>query len=296
LAKTKKTILILGATGMLGSAVYGVLKDKYRLILTVKDQTKLKLLYKNYGKSKDHQIISFDAQSVYDEYRQRSAFPGHCLNSLLKQTTDVDYVINAIGLVILPSHQSPELAFFINGAFPHILSRQFQKRLIHITTDCVFNGKEDYPYDEVSEKSAVDLYGLSKGMGEPPGCLCLRTSIIGPELGTSSGLLEWFTGQGRQTVQGYANHIWNGITTKKFGQICDEIISNPWRYPTRGLFHIFSQPISKYDLFLKMQQKYKTKCEIKKKIADPINRTLTSLYDLNNILKIQSIDQMLMEL
>ena len=68
-------------------------------------------------------------------------------------------------------------------------------------------------------------------LGEPKDkSLVLRTSIIGPEIAEHVSLLDWFKQQEGKTINSFANHFWNGITTKQFGKICDEIISNPEKY------------------------------------------------------------------
>ena len=57
----KKSVAILGATGMLGNALYAGLKDAYELILVVRNTKKVPLLERKYGYTAEHQIIEFDA-------------------------------------------------------------------------------------------------------------------------------------------------------------------------------------------------------------------------------------------
>ena len=59
------------------------------------------------------------------------------------------------------------------------------------------------PRDRCPE--ALDLYGRSKALGEvtAPGCLTVRTSIIGRELSGASGLVEWFLSRRGATADGY---------------------------------------------------------------------------------------------
>src|SRR5680860_136783 len=226
-----KKVLLLGATGMLGSAVYDVLKDKYNLILSIRDKDKTDLLYKAYGGVEKHKVVKFDASLLYQDFLEKKGYPSDYLSNFLKEVGEINYVINAVGVTIPFSLENQTLTFFINSAFPHILADKFGKKLIHITTDCIYNGKEGFPYDENSSKTPVDIYGLSKSLGEPTNCLTIRTSIIGRELKGLTGFLEWFLNQKEKSVNGFANHFWNGVTTKQFGKICDEIITNPEKYP-----------------------------------------------------------------
>ena len=288
-----KKVLLLGASGMLGSAVYDVLKDKYNLILSFRDLEEASLLDEKYGGVNKHQAEEFDLKFVYQDYLDKKGPCGPYFNSFLERVEEVDYVINAIGITIPFSLKNPALTFFINSAFPYILSAIFKHRLIHITTDCVYSGKQGYPYDENSLKTPVDIYGASKALGEPTDCLTFRTSIIGRELQSFTGLLEWFLQQQGKTIKGFTKHFWNGITTKEFGRVCDRIMSEPEKYPKVGLYHIFSTTISKYDMLVKFKEKFNINCEIEKDEGPEINRTLATIYDFNKKLKIPSFDEML---
>lgn len=292
----KKRVLILGAAGMLGSAVYDVLKDKYDLVLSFRNLDESRLLNEKYGKVENYQVEILDLELMYQDYYEKKGNPGEYFINFLKRVGKVDYIINAIGITIPYSLKNPALTFFINSAFPHILANIFGENLIHITTDCVFNGKEGFPYNENSPHSPVDIYGLSKSLGEPTQCLTLRTSIIGRELQGFTGLLEWFLKQEGKTIKGFTQHFWNGITTREFGKICDKIISNPDRYPKKGIYHIFSNTLSKYEMLLKFKEKYKINCEIIPDDTTKLNRTLTSIYPFCSQLQIPSFDEMLKEL
>lgn len=286
----------MGATGMLGSAVYDVLKDKYELILTAREKGKIDLLEQKCGGTNRHRTVIFDASPTYQDYVNKKGYPGEYLSSFLKEVGEVDFVINAIGVTIPFSLENPALTFFINGALPHILAGQFGKKLIHITTDCVYNGKKGFSYDENSPKTPVDIYGLSKSLGEPTNCLTLRTSIIGRELEGFTGLLEWFLRQEGKEITGFAEHYWNGITTKEFGKVCDKIMSEPEKYPRVGLYHIFSTTVSKYEMVNKFKEKFGINCKINEDHENKLNRTLTTMKDLNPKLRIPTFNQMVDEL
>ena len=292
----KKKVIVLGATGMLGGAVYSVLKNKYSLVLTVKDLEEVKLLDKAYGGVEKHQTKNFDLDFIYQDYIDKKSFSRSYLNSFLNEVGDIDYVINAIGVTIPFSLKNPAVTFFINSAFPHIMANIFGYKFIHITTDCVYDGKKDYPYNEKSIKTPLDIYGLSKSLGEPQNCLTLRTSIFGRELSSFTGLLEWFLKQEGKTISGFTNHFWNGITAKEFGFVCDKIIFSPDKYPKTGLYHIFSDKVSKHDMLLSFKKKYNVSCEIKENSKPQTNRTLSTIYDFNSQLEIPSFAKMLEDL
>jgi len=278
---------------MLGSAVYGVLNKKYDLILGARNPDKVTLLEKAFGGTDKAKILPFDAELVYQDYVAKKGFPGEYMTQFLQRVGEVDSVINAIGVTIPFVLREPAVTFVVNGALPHILAKHFQEKLIHITTDCVYDGKAGFPYDENSPKSPVDVYGLSKSLGEPANCLTIRTSIIGRELNGFTGLLEWFLQQSGKTITGFAAHYWNGITTQQFGKLCDQIMESPEAYPRRGVYHVFSTAVSKYEMLLAFQHKYHIQCTIIGEEQNKLNRTLTTVKELNQMLKVPSFAEML---
>ncbi len=284
---------------MLGSAVYGVLKDRFHLVLIYRDEDKLQLLDKAYGSVKKHTKVCLDFSDLYQDYVK--GFPtqttGPIAKAFFEQVGEVDGFINCAGITNRYSTKDPTSTFFINGALPHILSRRYGKKMIHITTDCVFDGLQGAPYDENSPHNPNDLYGLSKSLGEPQNSsLVLRTSIIGPEITGYVSLIEWFKKQDGKTIQGFTNHFWNGVTTTQFGKICDEIFSNRHAYPANGLFHIFANSVSKYDMLMQFKEKYKLDVTIEPAEPSPVDRRMSSVKDLCAKLKIPSFHDMLNDL
>lgn len=169
-----------------------------------------------------------------------------------------DVVINCIGLIKqLPWASDPLSAITVNAQLPHRISlicRTANARMIHISTDCVFNGNKG-AYTERDTPDANDLYGRTKLLGEVsyPHCVTLRTSIIGHELKVFNGLIEWFLSQ-KGTVNGYVNAIYSGFPTVELAHILSEfIIPNP---DLQGIYHLSSESISKYELLKLVAEKY----------------------------------------
>lgn len=169
-----------------------------------------------------------------------------------------DAVINAIGVI----KQKEEAKFAartieINSLFPHRLyeaCRDAGSRLVHISTDCVFAGTSG-GYDEDDLPDARDLYGRSKALGEvvSEGAVTIRTSIIGRELSSAHGLLEWFVSNKGGTVRGFVNAYFSGFTTEALtGLIARYILP---RQDLQGLYHVASGRISKYDLLSRVNRR-----------------------------------------
>ncbi len=176
-----------------------------------------------------------------------------------------DVVVNCVGIVKqVAAAKDPVASLTVNALFPHRVAAACQAagaRLIHISTDCVFSGVKG-GYTEADIPDADDLYGRSKLLGEVSGsqCLTLRTSIIGRELSRQSGLLEWFLANRQARVRGYTNAVFSGFTTQALGEILAWVIADQ---PTlAGLYHVASEPMSKYSLLAKVSKAFGLQTEI----------------------------------
>lgn len=177
----------------------------------------------------------------------------------LIETKKPDLLINCIGIVKqLPAAQDSLQSIAVNALFPHQLAKMCRERnirFIHISTDCVFSGNRGN-YSELDPSDAEDLYGKTKFLGEVayPGCLTIRTSIIGRELSTAHGLIDWFLSQEGRTVPGYKKAIFSGLTTTALSGIIGHIIAD---YPDlHGVVQVASEPISKFDLLQLVKKTY----------------------------------------
>ena len=221
-----KKVLVLGSTGMLGHMVYHFLDstNKYDLY---------NLSFRNKLNSKT--II----EDISDQQK---------LSNLINDLSP-DVIINCIGVLIKGSNENIKNALYINAYFPHWLKdicEEIDCKLIHISTDCVFSGKNG-GNDEHSIKDAVDDYGKTKSLGEfdSKNHLCLRTSIIGPELKQNGeGLIHWLFNQ-QGTINGFKNVFWSGVTTLELAKAIHFSIEND----ISGLWNVTNgEPISKFDL------------------------------------------------
>ena len=160
-----------------------------------------------------------------------------------------DVVINCAGLIKQRAGTTEYDFVKVNSMFPHMLAMACEKKgakLIHVSTDCVFDGIWG-GYNEDDPHNATDIYGRSKSLGEPSNATVIRTSIIGEEKTNFLSLLEWVKSNKDNTVNGFTNHYWNGITCLKFAEVCDFIIGNNIFWTS--VKHIFSpEVVSKYEL------------------------------------------------
>lgn len=261
-------IVVLGSTGMLGSALGSYLLKEY-------DEQNVYLSYRN-------EDVAYGLNRFYFDP----------LTDSLEAITGGDYIINCIG--IIKPFIKPDLitSIKVNSVFPRELSNYCQEKgykLIHITTDCVFSGK-DGNYDENEPHDCLDDYGKTKSLGEPDNCMVIRTSIIGEEIHKKASLVEWVKSQKGKNINGFTNHLWNGITTKEYARVCHKIISNNWF--ENDLFHVFSNIVSKYELLHLISDRFNLDLTINEfEAPSSINRTLSTCKELNDKLYIPPISE-----
>lgn len=154
-----------------------------------------------------------------------------------------DVVINCIGILVKESEIRNELATYYNTHLPHYLASHVAGKVIHISTDCVFDDT---------------FYGKTKLLGEIDNSkdVTLRTSIIGPELNPKgTGLFNWFMQQ-EGTIDGYYDAMWNGMTTLQLAKCIDEVIDQN----LSGIHNLTTKDgINKFDLLVTMNKVFNRK-------------------------------------
>jgi dTDP-4-dehydrorhamnose reductase len=257
-------ILIFGASGMLGNAVLRFLSGSIGVTAfgTTRSSAAAASLRKTTG---THVLSGIEVEN-----------PDCLIRAFDKAQPDV--VINCIGHVKQLADASDPLAVLpINSLLPHRLSRisaLVGARFIHISTDCVFSGAKGN-YTETDLPDALDLYGRSKLVGEVDAvnAITLRTSIIGHELSGAHGLIGWFLSQSG-TIKGYDRAIFSGLPTVELARVIkDHVLPYP---DLHGLYHVSSEPISKFDLLQIVAEIYGRNTKIERNSDLLIDRSLNS--------------------
>ena len=246
---------------MLGHKICHVLSQHHGVIGTVR------------GHARDYQtpLLNIPLYSYVDVYDMKSVYDA------IKNTAP-DIVINAIGIVKqLPDISNRELGITVNSLLPHKLAkicRIHGAKLIHISTDCVFDGKQG-GYVETESPNSIDFYGQTKTLGEVINDtdLTLRTSIIGHELhDPKKGLFEWFVRQTWATVPGFDRAFFSGVTTNELARTIDTVIQQ--HADLTGLYHVAAPPISKYHLLEMINETFGIGATLVKDESVVIDRTL----------------------
>jgi dTDP-4-dehydrorhamnose reductase len=230
------SILVIGSTGMLGSAV-----TKY---LT----------------SSQHEVIESNTSGnplVLSNICIKFDISRNSAEDLLKLVpSKIDYIINCSGVIkhriIDNDLGSIADAKRINSEFPAELAIAVKTkliRIIQIATDCVYSGSSGL-YNEESHHDAIDVYGVTKSKGEiiMDNMMILRCSVIGREFNSHIEFMDWILCQPQNAkLNGFSNHLWNGITTQHFAKIVLGVISENAFKP--GIYHVVpSDSASKFEM------------------------------------------------
>lgn len=241
--RTEQTVVVLGASGMLGSELVRVLSREpgLRVRGTVRSRSGLPTTF-----LEECGGLLVEGVDVTDPVSRRSAI------------RDAAAVVNAVGVIKQASGLDDRVGTIeLNALLPHQLAgecAELGSRLIHVSTDCVFSGRRGgYSEDDVPDP--VDFYGRSKLLGEVPApALTLRTSIVGHEVQRHASLVDWFLTQPQTRVRGFVNAIYTGVTTTELARLLSEVVLP--RPELAGLFHVGSTPISKFDLLSLVAAEY----------------------------------------
>lgn len=244
-------ILILGVSGLIGHKILQELYDDFEVFGT---------LHKS--KSQYGNLPLFSGNNIIESIDIREF---EILKGVLC-AINPDVILNCIGITKRKIDlNNPLEVLSVNSVFPHQLANWAKvnsKRVIHFSTDCVFDGKTGN-YNETSLTTAEDIYGRTKALGEINyiHTLTIRSSFIGQELFDKTELLDWFLSKEGTKIKGYKNTFYSGVSTIFMARVISNIILN---YPNlSGIYHLApDKPISKYELLNIAKEAFHVNVEI----------------------------------
>jgi len=249
----RKKILVLGSNGMAGHVItIGLSQDPglYEVVSVARKNSIIKPTY------------LLDVTDFME------------LEFLIKKEMP-DVIINCIGVLNITAEENSDKAILLNSYLPHFLesiTKFWNVKVIQISTDCVFSGKEG-GYNEASFKNGIGYYAQSKALGEiiNKKDLTLRTSIIGPDINNNGiGLFHWFYNQ-HEKIRGFTNAFWTGITTIELLNAIKSAINED----LCGLYHLVNnKKISKYHLLNLMNVEFNCKIIITPDSSYKIDKSL----------------------
>ena len=255
-------ILVFGSTGMLGHTLIKYLQTKKSLSVefTIREESKQDTCKRIFGKNAKFIVNANNPDSALIAIKKYK--PDYCINclGLIKQKDESNNFLKSIN---------------INSLLPHLLSKycaQYNSKLIHISTDCVYSGREGN-YSEENIPDPIDFYGKSKLLGEVSNknAITIRTSIIGPEINSSKGLFEWFRSS-KDIVYGYSNAWFSGFPTIELSRIIYKYMIK--KKLEHDVYNLSSKPINKMNLLNLINEVYDFNKIILEEKSVKIDRTL----------------------
>jgi dTDP-4-dehydrorhamnose reductase len=265
-------VAVFGSTGMLGSTITQVLESKVDELVEF-NRSAISVTEKN-------ESVFFDVNSNID------------LEKIVEKYS-FDYIINSIGVIkqVINEDLSDEVenAFAVNTKFAERLNHLAKKngvKIIQIGTDCVFSGSRGH-YSELDSFESTDTYSKSKILGEEASTesMVIRSSIIGIERKTSNSLMNWVLSRpAGSEINGFANHLWNGVTTLHFSEVLLGIIKNS-KFQ-KGTVHLVPDNIiNKFELIKLIAHNFgRSDLIINEFMAKtPVDRSLVTKYPEKNL-------------
>lgn len=219
-----KTVLILGASGFLGSS----------LLFHMSTNTGLTVISASRGRNSAQRI---------DDYSQET------LVGLLDRV-EPDFIVNCVGVV---GHDlvetNPLKAEEINVFLPERLAKLAQQRglgLIHFSSDSVYSGNpEEAPFSEKSQTVPFSLYGRQKLESEirvmqiNPSATVLRINFFGWSLSGTQGMLDHFVSHGIAGTNpiGYSAYFASSLYVGELSRV----VVGAMQVGVSGLFNVGSQ-------------------------------------------------------
>jgi len=275
--KEKSRVLIIGASGRIGKEIYKI----------------------------------FNVESNKNSFDIFGTFHNNPVNEFEKiDITNIDSVKNVInkikpniiihtaGLIHpLTCEENKELAWEINViGTKNILdcSREFKSKLVYISTDYVFDGKNN-PYDELDQPNPLNYYGQTKFESEKlisslDDYLIIRTAWINDVEKNSSSFIM-------QLINSLKNNKSFIVPYDQFGSPTipsnlSEIIYELIQQNKKGIFHVTGTTyISRFDFALKIAESFSLdKTLIQKVSTNDLNEKISRPLEINlNLKKLKSL-------
>jgi len=167
------------------------------------------------------------------------------------------WVINAAAMTdVDAAHLDPDRALRVNGLAPGVLARaahQVGARVIHISSEAVYDGLSEVPYVEGDACQPVSAYGVSKLTGDlltltysPDSCV-LRTSwLYSRQQGSNfpTRIIDQLRDPGKK-LSVVTDIVGNPTPTSLLVDAIIVVLTSP---PDPGLYHVCArEPASKFD-------------------------------------------------
>lgn len=205
-----------------------------------------------------HRLYNAPFQVVHSDLAE----PGHLTHLIQEQEPEV--VVHCAALANLDvCEQQPDLAQRMNvdlAAEAAQACAQTGARLIHISTDAVFDGQRG-DYTEDDQTNPINVYARTKLEAEQkvleanPDALVARVNFYGWSLGGERGLGEWFYNNlsAGKPIRGFTDVFFCPL---QVNELVDTLVALTEK-KVSGIYHVVSsEKMSKYDFGVNLAQQF----------------------------------------
>jgi len=185
------------------------------------------------------------------------------------------------------------------------IANQQEAKLIHISTDYVFDGESDKPYIETDKTNPINVYGKTKLAGEkalqeimPTDAIIIRTSWVYSEYGNNFVKTMLRLGKEKDDISVVSDQIGSPTYATDLAEAIIKIINNKnyleKQQPTEIYHYSNEGRVSWYDFAKEIFKVAKIDCEVKPITTDqyptPARRPRNTLMNKDKIAEIFSIN------
>lgn len=221
----KKTILITGANGQLGREMRKVIEDEIMV------------------------------EPIYTDVDELDITDAQAIDNLLS-SNKVDYIVNCAAFTAVDAAEgNVELCTMLNVEAPALLARAAHKhdaRLVHISTDYVFDGNNCRPYREDDAVCPTSVYGTTKAEGErrimeiAPDSIIIRTAWLYSPHGKNFVKTMLNLGREREELRVVCDQVGTPTCALDLASVVMTFINSDQWHP--GIYHFSNEgAISWYD-------------------------------------------------
>lgn len=199
---------------------------------------------------------------IFDSYHV-DLFAKDAVPRLIDQTQP-DWILNCAAEANFERcEEQPEKAHYLNAKIPEIFAAEAKKRglrLLHISTDAVFDGKTGN-YSEEDQTNPQSVYARTKLEGElavantNPDAAIARVNFYGWSLSGKRSLAEFFINHllDGKSINGFKDVIFCPLQVNLLSGILLEMFENN----LSGVYHALgSECLSKYDFGIRLANKF----------------------------------------
>lgn len=236
-------VLVTGANGQLGSEIKDLVANYSKLEFKFKDLPELDIC---------------DAKSL----------------NLFIKVHNINAVINCAAYTEVDNaEENFEISKQVNSVGVKNLVNALEKvngKLIHISTDYVFDGTNSEPYNELDHVNPLGVYGKTKRDGElfvinsSIDSIVIRTSWLYSSFGNNFLKTMYRLGNEKNTLSVISDQIGTPTYARDLAKICLNIISNSERISNNGkVYHYSNEGVASwYDFAKTIMELSGSKCKV----------------------------------